>query len=99
MAELLVILSVLLLICGWCFSIAARYRHRIAPWRRILSFAALTCLTLSVIEMFGGTVLLQGLDFERRFYLIPRLALVGLAFTSVSLITGSFAHWRAVLCI
>jgi hypothetical protein len=49
--------------------------------------------------MLGGAQLLQGVDFERRFYLIPRLARVGLAFTAVSLITASFAHWRAVLCI
>jgi hypothetical protein len=56
-------------------------------------------LTSSVIEMLGGTVLLQGSDFDHRFHLISRLALVGLAFTAVSLMMGLFAHWRAVLCI
>jgi len=99
MGELLVILAVLLLIAGWCFSLSARYRHRIAKWRRLLSFAALTSLTISVVEMLGGSVLLQGVDFDRRFHLIPRLALVGLAFTLVALVTGPFAHWRAVVCI
>jgi hypothetical protein len=99
MGELLVIFAVLLLIAGWYFSLSARYRHRIAKWRRLLTLTALTSLTISIIEMLCGTVFLQGMDFDRRFHLIPRLALVGLSFTLVSLITGGFAHWRAVVCI
>ena len=99
MGELLVLLAILLLAGGWYFSVPARYRRTIPMWRQLLSFAALTSLTAAVMELLGGSVILQTADFDRRFHVIPRLALVGLMLTSVAFVTCWFATRRAIICI
>ena len=99
MGELLIIVAVLLVVGGWCLSVPLRYRRAIPVWRRVLLFVALVSLTCSVVELLAGSVVLQSVDFDRRFHLIPLLALVGLVFTLVAFITCWFGHWRVFLCI
>jgi hypothetical protein len=99
MPELLVLLAILLLAGGWSFSVPSRYRKAISTWRQVLSFAALTSLTATVVELLVGRILLEGANWDRRFQVIPPLALVGLILTLVALVTCWFANWRALICI
>jgi len=93
---LLFFVAILLVTIAWCFLLLDKSTRSLRLWRRILSWAALLALTVSLVDLLLGLILVQG-NNANYLDVLRRVAPIGFLSTGIALLTCWFGTRKIVL--
>ncbi|GEM_PF-5370029 len=89
--------AILLLTVAWFFLLLDNATRSLRMWRRVLSWAAVLALTVSLTDLLLGVIMIQG-NNTQYLEILRRVAPIGFLSTGIALLTCWFGTWKIVLC-